>query len=71
MPHPQHDGTVADADGFCLRVLDDAASGELVAAPCLLVATDACFLDEFAWLLNIQHDVVAYSAATPLSVVTK
>jgi len=24
-----------------------------------------------AWLLNIQHDVVAYSAATPLSVVTK
>ena len=29
-------------------------------------------LDGFpAWLLNIQHDVVAYSAATPLSVVTK
>jgi len=24
-----------------------------------------------AWLLNIQHDVVEHSAATPLSVVTK
>jgi len=50
MPHPQHDGTVADADGFCLRVLDDTVSGELLAAPCLLVATDACFLVEFAAL---------------------